>query len=65
MDNPIMQTIKVIIMIIAAAIIVGTIGALALSYRVLIAGAVCFLIAGILIGTLIGIFVSSIGIEEE
>lgn len=65
MDNPVIQTIKVIIIIIAAAIVIGTIGALALSYHVLVAGAVCFLIAGILIGTLIGVFISNIGIEEE
>lgn len=60
MDNPITQTIKIIAMLIAAAIILGTIGALALAYKVLIAGAVCFLIAGILIGILIGVFISSL-----
>ena len=65
MDNPILQTIKIITMFIAGAIILGTIGALALAYRVAIAGAVCFLIAGILIGVLIGTFLQSIVIEED
>ncbi len=64
MDNPILQTIKIITMFIAGAIILGTIGALALAYGVAIAGAVCFLIAGILIGVLIGTFLQSIVIEE-
>lgn len=65
MYNPIFQTIKIIVMLIVAAIIIGTIGALALTYKVLVAGAVCFLIAGILVGVLLGIFLSSIGIEED
>lgn len=65
MNNSLLQTIKIIIMLIVASIILGTIGALALSYRVLVAGAVCFLIAGILVGVLLGIFLSSIGVEED
>ena len=60
MDNPIAQTIKITAMLIIASIILGTIGALALAYKVLIAGAVCFLIAGILVGILLGIFISSL-----
>lgn len=65
MDNPILQTIKITAMLIAAAITLGTIGALALTYKVLIAGAVCFLIAGILVGILIELFISSLMLEGE
>lgn len=59
------QLIKIITMLIATSIILGTIGALALSYGVIIPGAVCFLIAGILVGILIGTFLSSLVIEED
>lgn len=64
MDNPIIQTIKFIILLLVTAIGLGTLGALALSRGVIIAGAVCFLIAGILIGILVGLLISGIGEEE-
>ena len=60
MDNPIFQTIKITVMLVVSAIILGTIGALALAYKVIIAGAVCFLIAGILVGILLGVFISNL-----
>lgn len=60
MENPITQTIKIIAMLVIASIILGTIGALALAYKVLIAGAVCFFIAGILVGILLGVFISNL-----
>lgn len=65
MENPVVQTIKVISLLIISAIILGTIGALALSCNILIAGAVCFLIAGILVGVLIGMFLSNMEVEGE
>lgn len=64
MDNLIIQAIKMIAMLVLATIVIGMIGALALSYGALIAGAVCFLIAGIVLGVLLGIFLSGLYVEE-
>ncbi len=65
MDNLIIRTIKLVSALVLASIVIGTIGALALSYGVVIAGAVCFLIAGILIGVLLGVLFSEISVEGE
>ena len=65
MDELIVQTIKLVATLLMVALVLGTLGALALSYGVVIAGAVCFLIAGILVGVLIGIFISNLGVEDD
>lgn len=64
MDDLTSQTIKYIIAFIAVAIVLGTVGALALSCGVLIAGAVCFLVTGMIIGTLLGIAIANIDVGE-
>ena len=65
MDELIVQTIKLVATLLMVALVLGTLGALALSNGVVIAGAVCFLIAGILVGVLIGIFISNLGVEDD
>ena len=64
MDEMIIKTIKLVAILLMVPIILGTFGALALSYGILVAGAVCFLIAGIVIGVLVGVFISNIEVED-
>lgn len=61
----IIQVIKIVTILVFAAIILGTIGAMNLLEGVIVLGAVCFLTAGILAGVLIGVFISSIIVEGE
>ena len=65
MENPVIHVIKFVIMLIISSIGLGTLGALALSHGISIAGAACFLIAGMMIGVLVGLFISNIGEENE
>ena len=61
----IIQVIKIVTILVFAAIVLGTIGAMNLSEGAIVLGAVCFLTAGILAGILIGVFISSIIVEGE
>ena len=57
--------IKSIIELLLGAIIIGSIGAFALTRCSIIPGAVCFLIAGFLLGLVFGYIIANVDSEED
>ena len=60
MQNTANNIIKIIIAMLLVALVIGVLGATALSIGELIAGAACYIIAGFMLGILFGYFVASI-----
>ena len=61
----IIDVVKTIVVILLMTLAFGTVGAIALTKNVVIAGAVCFLIVGFLLGTLFGFFVANLEADGD
>ena len=60
MQNTANNIIRTIIAMLLVALVIGSLGATALSIGELIAGATCFIVTGFMLGILFGYFVASI-----
>ena len=61
MEFPIIHAIRLAVVVLIVAVMLGVAGTTALSNNAHIAGAACFTLAGMMLGFLIGVFVSSTG----
>lgn len=61
MEFPIIHAIKLVVVVLIVAVMLGVAGTTALLNNARISGAACFTLAGMMLGFLIGVFVSSMG----